>query len=90
MFVGPNPNHRLGLQASVSRDLVLNPSILGIPETQSRTSPAPQKETLLFGAVQYPQSRRNLHAPLRPPPLSAAPMYTKPETQPDTHPKLRS
>lgn len=73
MPIGPNSNPSLGFQASSPRVLALKTSRLGNPETQSRTLPATKEETMPFGALQNPQSGRNLHAPLRPLPIQRTP-----------------
>lgn len=64
--LGLNPNPRLGFHASVPRGLGPKPSQLGMTETNSRTLPAIQGNTVPFGAAQNPQSGRNLHCPLKP------------------------
>lgn len=73
MTLGPNHNPRLGFQASIHRSFSSKPSRLGTPETHPRSLFATQEETMSFLAAQNPQNRRDLHAFLRPPPLSAAP-----------------
>ena len=63
MAVCPNPNPRLMFPASIARALLANPSTWGTPEKQYRTPPAPEKETLLFGAMKTHRVCRNLHCP---------------------------
>ena len=91
MPLGSNPNPMLAFQASVLRDLAHKPSRLGTPETHPRTLAATQEETVLLGAAQKPQSRRNLHASLKPPPPLVPPHPgTKLDSAmlPDTYPQL--
>lgn len=71
--LGPKPNSMLHFQASVPRGLSPKTSRLGALELHCRCLLATQQETSLFGAVQNPQSWRNLHAHMRTPPHCAAP-----------------
>lgn len=80
MPLGPNPKPSLGFQASVSRVLAPKLSILVTPEPHRRTLCAIWEETMLFGAAQNPQSRKNLRALLRPPPCIAWPLSIIPDS----------
>lgn len=89
MPLGPNPNTRLGFQASIPRGLFPKPSRLRAPESHPWSLPATQEETVPFRAVQIPQCRRNMHAPLRHPHLQLSPGYKpRPDTPFETLPPL--
>ena len=79
--LGPNSNPRLGFPASKPRGLSHKPSRLGTPEPNIRSPPTTQMKTVPFGAAQNPQTRRSLHASLRPPPKSVAPSDHQPRSR---------
>lgn len=67
--LGPNPNPRLGFQASVPRDLAPKPSRMGNSEPHPRTPPATLDETVPFRTAQKLGAREDCMPPLRPPHL---------------------
>lgn len=71
-----NPNPRLSFQASITRGLVLNPSIWGPLSHKTGLLLSPRMEPCYLKLRKTPRVGKNLHGPLRTPPHLAAPVDT--------------
>ena len=87
---GPNPNPRWRVQAPDPRGLAPNSSHAWQPQTDGRTQPLGQEQTLSLGAISSPRRGRKRHAPLSPWPLSWPLQAANPgpEEPPESRPQL--